>query len=310
MIPVTDIDRTGTPRVARPDHLRISIITPTLNQSPYLEDTLRSVLNQDLDHLEYIVIDGGSTDGTLAILEKYSSQLTHWTSEPDAGQAAAINKGLQHATGDIVAYLNSDDLYLPGALATVLDYFRDHPTCIWLSADILCFGSGRTTVVKRARPPRTTADLLAKFCALPQPGMFWRRALLAEGFDASLRYCFDWELALRLYLQGFRCRALHVPVAAFRLHPRSKTVAERAQFREEVERVAHHYETKVSPGARRLSEASRHLRRAYDLAHSGDSAGAVSSVARAAITRPTLLARRHLWGTLRRALGGLPQNER
>ena len=105
----------------------ISIITPSFNQAAFLEETLLSVLGQDYPAIEYIVIDGGSTDGSVAILERYADQLAYWVSEPDAGQADAINKGFAKATGKYVAWLNSDDVYLPGAVATAVAALEEKP---------------------------------------------------------------------------------------------------------------------------------------------------------------------------------------
>src|SRR5579872_7498135 len=110
----------------------ISVITPSLNQSPFLEETIRSVLLQGYPHLEYIVMDGGSTDKTVDVLKKYEAGLTYWESRRDHGQAAAINKGFHRATGQIVAFLNSDDYYQPGALAAVAQVFMQQPDVKWL----------------------------------------------------------------------------------------------------------------------------------------------------------------------------------
>src|SRR6266699_3928213 len=103
--------------------LKISVVTPSFNQAIYLESTLRSVLEQDYPHVEHIVIDGGSTDGSVDILQRYASRLAFWRSEKDGGQAEAIAKGFQRATGDILCWLNSDDLFLPGALRAVAEVF-------------------------------------------------------------------------------------------------------------------------------------------------------------------------------------------
>src|SRR5512139_2492235 len=110
--------------------LRVSIITPSYNQAPYLEQTIQSVLDQEYPHIEYLVIDGGSTDNSVEIIRKYAKRLTYWTSEKDRGQAEAINKGFARAKGDILAWLNSDDYYLLGTIPAVVRCFEEHPEIV------------------------------------------------------------------------------------------------------------------------------------------------------------------------------------
>jgi glycosyltransferase involved in cell wall biosynthesis len=283
---------------------KLSIITPSFNQAGYLEQTILSVFQQNYEPLEFIVIDGGSTDGSVEIIRKYENQLAFWVSEKDRGQADALNKGLQRATGDIVAYLNSDDLYLPGAFAAVVNYFREHPECDWLCGDTLMFGEGREDVLISADVPRSAAHALSWAYTAPQPGMFWKRELLREGFDERWRYCFDHELYVRLLLAGHECHHLPVTLAAYRLHATSKTVAEGGLFDSEFDQIAEIYEPRLTGSARRWCAATRLLRQSFAASRAGRRGAAAKDLLHALAVHPSEISRRNFWGCFRQLLRG------
>jgi glycosyltransferase involved in cell wall biosynthesis len=282
---------------------KISIVTPSYNQAAYIEQTILSVLDQNYENLEYIIIDGGSADDSQSIIRRYEDRLSYWVSEPDRGQPHALNKGFSRATGDIVAYLNSDDLYLPGAFAAVVEYFDKHPESNWICGDTLMFGDpAKADEVIKANVPRSAAQALSWAYKAPQPGMFWRRDLLAEGFQENWRYCFDHELYVRLLMKGFICEHLPVTLAAYRLHPTSKTVAEGDRFDREFDEIAEIYEPQLRGSGRRWCTATRHLRQSWQASESGRKVEAAKNLLRALIVHPESLAGRNFWGCLRRLM--------
>jgi glycosyltransferase involved in cell wall biosynthesis len=157
----------------------VSIITPSYNQARFLEATLRSVLEQDYPRIEYLVVDGASTDGSVEIIRRYADRLSWWVSEKDSGQSEAINKGFQRARGEIVGWLNSDDIYLPGAVSAAVEAFRSNPTAGLVYGDALAIDAdGRQFNIMHARQ-YTLPDLLA-FKIICQPAAFMRRSVLQQ----------------------------------------------------------------------------------------------------------------------------------
>ncbi len=217
---------------------RISVVTPSYNQGQYLEETIQSVLSQGYPNLEYIIVDGGSTDNSVDIIRKYEKHLAWWVSERDSGQAHAINKGLSRATGQWLAYLNSDDLYLPEALRSVADWIGRDPSCRWWAGQCVHFQNGIATKLAAPELPAIVPCWFAG-SLIPQPAAFWHRSLLDKygAFDESYRYAMDYEYWMRLAIAGVECKCIAKPLAKFRLHASSKTIAEASQFSKEDQRL-------------------------------------------------------------------------
>lgn len=217
----------------------ISIVTPSYEQGHYLERTLYSVLNQNYPRLEYVVQDGGSEDETGKVLEHYGEALTHWASEPDDGQADAINRGFAHTSGEIMAYLNSDDLLLPGSLAYVARYFAAHPKvdAVYGHRLLIDENDGQIGVWVL---PRHDAKTLTYADYIPQETLFWRRGLWERAggqIDVSFKFAVDWDLLLRFQQAGANIVRLPRFLGAFRVHDEQKTGNQQRLCEEESERL-------------------------------------------------------------------------
>lgn len=217
---------------------RVSIVTPSYNQAQFIEETIRSVLLQGYPDLEYIIIDGGSTDGSVEIIRKYAPWLAYWVSEPDRGQSHAINKGFAQATGEIVAWLNSDDVYRPAVLREVAIQFAIHTECGLIYADS-CFIDENSQVTKSIETAQYDLEsLVLSHVYLPQQSTFVRARVLTEVglLDEDLHYAMDFDLWLRVITAYPYCRASGV-WSGYRLAAGTKTVAQSYRFWPEIAHI-------------------------------------------------------------------------
>jgi len=203
---------------------KISIVTPSFNQSKYLEETIRSVLLQGYPNLEYILIDGGSTDGSLAIIEKYAPWISYWQSEPDLGQSHALETGYKHISGEIMAWINSDDYYQPDAFRIVSETFNDYPEIEWVAGVVDMIDSNNQIIKQLGKSPKNL-ELFFVWNFLYQPGIFWRNSLWRKvrGIDVILKHSMDYDLWFQfLHFQDFPFW-INKHLANFRKHSESKS---------------------------------------------------------------------------------------
>lgn len=252
--------------------LRFSVIMPSFNQARFIERSLNSVLNQEYEGTELIVMDGGSTDGTREILEKYSRHVDVWRSEPDGGQSDALNKGFGCATGDIYGWLNSDDLYLPGALHHAAHIFASHPEIDVVYGDWLVIDErdGICEHFPALTPSRGRMITEGVFCNAQ--AMFWRRSLHERlgQFDVQLHYTMDYDLILRMICIAGRRAFFRTdrPLGCFRVYPGQKTGTAAERVAAEHRRIAGRLGVswKFAPTGRALRLAYRLTRSAEYLA--------------------------------------------
>jgi len=208
----------------------ISIVTPSFNQVPYIAEALRSVKDQRFPAVEHIVIDGGSTDGTVEYLQSLSGhpdwRHLRWISEPDNGQSEALNKGFRMATGGVIGWLNSDDRYRPGCFEKVAGAFSTNSAVDVLYGDFTWIDEhGRFLQIRREVTFNPFVLLYHRTLCVPSPSSFFRRKIFDDGnfIDVSFDYSMDWEFFVRLHLNGYRFQHLQATIADFRWQPNSKS---------------------------------------------------------------------------------------
>ena len=289
----------------------VSIVTPSYNQAPFLEQTIQSVLEQDYPRIEYIVVDGGSTDNSVEVIQKYADRLAYWISEKDSGQAEAINKGFARANGEIVAWLNSDDYYLMHTISIVVQCFEQNPDVVMIYGDMFAVDANDQTINVLRYKQLSLEDLLC-FQIIGQPSVFFRRSALEKvgRLDPTFHFMLDHHLWIRLAKLG---RILHIPQvwSAARYHPQAKNRARAAEFGREAFRVLD-WAKKQSELASSVSKvkrralASAHRYDSRYLLDRGQAASALGAWFRALfIHPPTALARLNIFVSAVLTLTGL-----
>lgn len=227
---------------------RITVVTPSFEQGHFLQETIESVLEQEYPNLEYIIIDGGSRDDSVSIIQKYQKDVAFWVSEPDKGQTDAINKGLARATGEIVTWLNSDDLHFPDTLATISRAFQHEPEADVIYGDYSLITRRGTEFLRRYEIPFHFNLMLYGVNFIGQPSAFFRRSLLERfGYlDPSYHYAMDHEFWLRVASRGASFRHIKHFLSKYRYHSDSKTVDAAEKFFSEMDRTRTKYAPRTS----------------------------------------------------------------
>jgi len=235
-LPPPPLDKTGWPWTEESPHIpetmpdgkpwpKISIVTPSYNQGQFIEETIRSVLLQNYPNLEYIIIDGGSTDNSVEIIKKYEPWLSYWVSEKDKGQADAISRGFEKSTGRILSWINSDDYYLKNAFVTAAKKFMKNPTMELLIGGYIVVKPSNSIIRKYYGFPQTYESLLCTGKQLfGQMACFWTRKAFFDvgGFDRTMQFCFDYDLFLRLTYRRKFYKSNFI-MAAYREHDATKS---------------------------------------------------------------------------------------
>lgn len=204
---------------------RISIVVPSFNQGMFIDATLQSIIHQQYPNLELIVVDGGSTDNTLDVIKQYEDHLAWWVSEPDTGQTSAINKGFMRSSGDVMAWINSDDIIAPGALHKIAEYFIYNPKVHAVYGNRIIINEAGLEIGRWVLPPHSSR-VLKWVDFVPQETLYWRREawdLVGARLDETFCFAMDWDFILRLSANYMEIHHLSIFLGFFRVHKNQKT---------------------------------------------------------------------------------------
>jgi glycosyltransferase involved in cell wall biosynthesis len=264
--------------------LAFAIVTPSYNTGPYIGATVRSVVEQDYSPLDYLVMDGGSTDGTVEVLKSFGPRV-RWVSERDKGQSDAINRGFAQTRGDVLGWLNSDDTYAPGALRAAAKFLAEHPdvAMVYGDADFIDAGGRRIGRCQHVEPVFNPRRLLHYSDFIVQPAAFFRRSAFEAvgGLDPSLNWAMDYDLWLKFATAGLKVAYLPRVLANYRWLGASKSAAGGWGRLDEVDRVARRHGARRTPAFFRLERVNMHLMAAREAARAVRPIGTLTSLARA-----------------------------
>lgn len=273
----------------------VSIVIPSYNQGAFLEEAVLSVLEQSYPRVELLVIDGGSEDESVSIIERYSDQIAYWVSEPDRGQTDAINKGMQRAAGEFVWWLNSDDMLLSDAVAASVAYLEENPGVDLVYGDLIWIDENGRFLREYRYEPFDFLRNIVEWVDISQAGALARLSALQEiGFlDNSMHYLMDRDLWIRLALQGKRIEYLPRPMARFRIHEQSKTQSGSPQAVVERYRTTHlaltHPLIRDDVAAKRRAKAKTHAASARVYMKCGEYQSALGEIGKLLRTSPAAL---------------------
>lgn len=272
---------------------RVSIVTPSFNQVQFLEQTIQSVLSQGYPNLEYMVVDGGSKDGSVEIIRKYEAQISWWVSEADHGQSEACNKGWNRATGEIIGWLNSDDVLLPGAIDKMVKTFQQNPEMGLIYGDVLSMDADGN-VFNIMRFDDWGLDDLMKFNIISQPGVFMRREILEKAgyLDGEMHFLQDHHLWLKM-VQLAPMHYLRETIAAARYHAAAKNVGAGARYGKDAYKIVEWMQTQPELAERmkkigRQVWAGAHRINARYLLDGGDAKAAIKAYWRCILAYPAI----------------------
>lgn len=273
-----------------------------------MEETIQSVLNQGYPNLEFMIFDGGSNDNSLDIIKKYESELHFWVSEKDNGQADAINKGLKRASGEWIAFLNSDDLYLPNTFYSLAKWAYIKPESRWFVGNTEIFGANNTVYRIRSlnfSPEVKPYHWISYDSESPQPSTFLHRELITKVgyFSTEMHYAFDLEYWFRAHLKGFKPVGIDEIWARFRFHNQSKTASSRLPFLNEHRKMLNNPDLIISENERRYIEFRlNELEAEARIREALQSSNPRKELIKAIQLSPKSLTSRMFWGAVRRSL--------